>query len=276
MEPVTIAVICTVVFGAVTALSVFVRQLLLSRDKNLNDLAQQRALLQESTELENLRTQMGSNKRFDSHYQVLGANKEAIEYIDTKIQRILDKKMELIQRYAQMTLNESSAIIDGGQSPERKAVCDLLKNEIDHEIRFYEIELQELQAQRASIWDSRLDLQGYLIAHEESRNENLDKLYVGHTGLLEKIYMRHDRSTERFAEQTLEAGTRSFKDTLMAPIRFLQQYFKMSSNISPNKMADEKAARERVSDREKEINGTSKKLKGEDVSMEDLVTQLTP
>ncbi len=266
MEPVTIAVICTVVFGTVTALSVFVRQLLLSRDKNLNDLAQQRALLQESAELAKLRTQMGGNKRFDSHYQVLGANKEAIAYIDIKIQAILDKKMELIQRYAQMALKEASAIMDGGQSPERKAVCDLLKNEIDHEIRFYESELQALQAQRASIWSSHLDLQGCLIAHEEARNENLDKLYVGHTGLLEKIYLRHDRSTEHFAEQTLEASTRSFKETLMAPMRFLQQYFNASYHISPNQMAEEKIARERVADAEKEMNGMRKPLKGDDVS----------
>lgn len=275
MEPVTIAVICTVVFGTVTALSAFVLQLLLSRDKNLNDLAQQRALLQESTGLEKLRTQMESNKRFDSHYQVLGANKEAIEYIDQKIQTILDKKMELIQRYAQMTLQESSAIIDGGQSPKRKALCDLLKDEIDHEIKFYEVELQKLQAQRSSIWDARLDLQEHLVAHEDSRNESLDKIYVGHTGMLEKIYLRHDRSTERFAEKALEASTRSFKETLMAPIRFLQQYFNTASHISPDKMADEKAFRKKVDETEREING-SKKLISDDVSMDGLLAPLTP
>ncbi len=276
MEPVIIAVICTVVFGAVTALSVFIRQILLSRDKHLNDRAQQRALLHESSELEKLRTQMESNKRFDSHYQVLGANRESIEYIDQKIQGILDKKMELIQRYAQMTLKESSAIIDGGQSPERKGMCDLLKDEIDREIKFYEIELQKLQAHRASIWDSRLDLQDSLIAHEELRNENLDKLYVGHTGLLEKIYIRHDESTEHFAEQTLEAGTRSFKETLMAPIRFLKQYFKASGNVSPDKIADEKASRMRVGDAEEKINGSGKKVKDEDVKTDDLLAPLTP
>ena len=275
MEPVTIAVICTVVFGTVTALSVFILQLLLSRDKNLNDLAQQRALLQETGELEKLRVQMESNKRFDSHYQVLGANKEAIKYIDQKIQMILDKKMELIQRYAQMTVQESSAIIDSGQSPERKKLCDLLKDQIDHEIKFYEVELQKLQAQRSSIWDAHMDLQENLVAHEESRNENLDKIYSGHTGMLEKIYMRHDESTERFAEKTLHAKTRSFKETLMAPIRFLQQYFNSASNVSPEKMAEEKAAREKVSETEKDINGRSD-AKNDDVSMDSLLAPLTP
>jgi len=50
MEPVTIALICSAAFGAVVALSVFIRQLILSRDKNLNDKAQRRALTQEANE----------------------------------------------------------------------------------------------------------------------------------------------------------------------------------------------------------------------------------
>jgi len=84
MEPLTVAIIGTAIFGAVTALSVFVRQILLSRDKGLNDKAQERALSQETHELEKLRTQMGSNKRFDSHYHVLGANKDAIQYLGSE------------------------------------------------------------------------------------------------------------------------------------------------------------------------------------------------
>ena len=44
MEPVTIAIIGAVVFGVVVAVSAFVRQLILSRDKNLNDKAQNKAL----------------------------------------------------------------------------------------------------------------------------------------------------------------------------------------------------------------------------------------
>ncbi|CZR30312.1 Uncharacterised protein [Legionella pneumophila] len=65
MEPVTIALICAASFGAVVALSAFIRQLLLSRDKNLNDEAQRKAINQEAGELEKMREQMQSNKRFD-------------------------------------------------------------------------------------------------------------------------------------------------------------------------------------------------------------------
>ena len=82
MEPLTMAIIATATFGAVTALTVFVRQLLLSRDKSLNDKAHRRVLSQETRELEKIRSEMASSKRFDSHYQVLGANKDATQYLD--------------------------------------------------------------------------------------------------------------------------------------------------------------------------------------------------
>lgn len=96
MEPVSIALICTAALGAVVILAAFIRQILLSRDKQLNDMAQSRALTQEVMELEQIRTQMQNEKRFDSHYQVLGANKEAIRYIDNKIEEILNKKQSLL------------------------------------------------------------------------------------------------------------------------------------------------------------------------------------
>lgn len=274
MDPVTIAVICTVVFGAVTALSVFVRQLLLSRDKNLNDRAQQRALLQESRELEKLRIQMENSKRFNLHYEFLGVNKQEIEQIDQKIQSKLDKKMELIQRYAQMTLKESSAIIDSGQSLERKSMCDLLKNEIDNEIQFYDAELKQLQARRTAIWDANKDLQMSLTAHEQSRNEILDNIYQRHTGLLEKIYLRHEQNTQRFAEKTLEAGTKSFKESITAPIKFLKGYFKAARNISPEKMPEETLARTIIKDAEREINRRGE-LNLDDLGLEELFPQFT-
>ena len=74
-----------------------------------------------------MREQMQSNKRFDSHYKVLGANKDAIIYLDNKIEDTLHKKTQLIDRYAQVTIKESGAIVDGELSVERKAACDRLK-----------------------------------------------------------------------------------------------------------------------------------------------------
>ncbi|WP_133128249.1 hypothetical protein [Legionella nagasakiensis] len=253
MEPVTIAIIGTVVFGAVTALSIFVRQLLLSRDKMLNDKAQQRALAQETHELEKMRMQMENGRRFDSHYQVLGANKDAIQYLDQKIEEVLNKKLALIHRYSEMAAKQSSAIVEGETFADRKAICDRLRQEVDYEIEFYNKELEQLQARRASIWDSHADLQEYLLEQEKSRNRQLDGIYRRHTSVLEKIYIRHNENAEHVATTSIDAGTQSFK-LLTEPLQFLLQFFRLSSNITPQKAKDEAASRHDVEDAESDIN----------------------
>lgn len=258
MEPVTIALICAAAFGAVVALSVFIRQLVLSRDKNMNDEAQRRAISQEAGELEKMRDQMQSNKRFDSHYKVIGANKDAINYLDTKIEDILLKKSKLVERYSQISLKESGSIVDGEISTERKTACDRLKREIDDEIRFYDSELTQLQQRRASLWDTHSELQEYLLGQEKSRNESLDYVYKQHSGMLEKIYIRHTDNTEHIAKQTIEAGTSTFKMIILAPIQFLLQYFNISTGISFDKSKIEKAARDEVDKAEDDINDADK------------------
>jgi len=150
---------------------------------------------------------MQSNKRFDSHYRVLGSNKDAIVYLDNKIDDILNKKTQLIERYAQVTLKESGAIVEGEISTSRKEVCDRLKAEIDAEIQFYNTELNQLQhtelnqlqQRRTALWDTHTDLQEYLVGQEKSRNENLDFVYKQHSSLLEKIYLRHTDASEHIA-----------------------------------------------------------------------------
>lgn len=258
MEPLIIALICAAAFGTVVAISAFVRQLLLSRDKHLNDEAQRKALAQEAVELQIMREQMQSNKRFDSHYKVMGANKEAIFYLDTKIEDILKKKAILVDRYSQITLNESDSIIKGEISLERKLACDRLKQEIDEEMQFYDKELNQLQQRRTSLWETHKELENYLLLQEKARNESLDMIYKKHTGLLEKIYIRHAESSEHLAKQSIDAGTTSFKTMILAPIQFLLQYFNLSTGISITQAQIEKAARDNVNDVEKEVNDADK------------------
>ncbi|MDP1603297.1 MAG: hypothetical protein Q8M03_08535 [Legionella sp.] len=255
MEPVTIAIICAAVFGVAVTLAAFVRQLLLSRDKALNDKAQQNAIAKEAEELSKLRLEMSNNKRFDSHYQVLGANKDAIQYLDQKIEENFNKKSELIQRYALAAIKESSAIINGDQPPARKAICDKLKEEIDNEIKFYNKEIEQLQERRANLWDSHVEFQDYLLDQEKRRNEQLDVVYQKHTGMLEKIYQRHNDNTAKFAHSSLDASSQTFKSILLAPIQFLAAFFKISKGISPEVVQEEAQSREKVSDAEKDING---------------------
>lgn len=253
MEPVTMAVIGTVVFGAVAALSVFVRQMILSRDKHLNDIAQRRALAIETSELNKIREEMESSRRFDSHYQVLGENKDAIHYLDEKIDEILKKKLALIERYAQLAMKESSALIEGARLEERKRVFDLLSEEIERELACYDEELLQLQTRRGSIWDAHTDLQEYLLAQEKARSEKLDALYQYHSAILEKIYHRHSEQAAALAKETLEAGTQSF-NLLEAPFRILIQFFTVSTGVDPKRATDELASRRQVAELERSIN----------------------
>lgn len=254
MDPISIALICAASFGAVVALAAFIRMMMLSRDKKLNDEAQRTALDQETAQLEKMRQQMQSNKRFDSHYKVLGANKDAIIYLDTKIEDILHKKTQLIERYAQVSIKESGAIVGGELSAERKAACDRLKLEIDEEIKFYDSELQHLQQRRTTLWDTHTDLQEYLLDQEKARNENLDFIYKQHSGLLEKIYIRHIDQSEHIAKQSIDAGTSAFKLMAWAPIQFLLEYFNISTGIALNRSQMENEARDDVEKAEDDIN----------------------
>jgi hypothetical protein len=254
MEPVTIAIVSTAVFGVVTTISIFIRQLLLSRDKQLNDKAQARALDYETKELENMRKQMESTKRFDSHYKVLDSNKDDIQYLDQKIETLLEKKLQLINRYSVAAIKESQALIGGDSSAERKAICDRLRVEIDREIAFYDEQLKELQTRRSSFWDTHKELQEYLIEQERTRNEKLDEIYLRHTVLLEKIYVRHSTNTENVAVRSIDAGTSAF-NFITAPLQMLLGYFNVTANLSPARVIDEIAGRREVGDIERDLNG---------------------
>ncbi|KTD22441.1 hypothetical protein [Legionella londiniensis] len=253
METIAIALICTAVFGGIVALSVFIRQLLLSRDKLLNDQAQERALSQESMVLEKLRREMEDNKRFSSHHKLLGENRDAIQYLDQKIEELLNKKLALIKRYGEATLKTSAAIISGQEYRDRKEICDLLKNEIDNELKIYDAELEKLQTRRASLWDSNSELQKYLLDQEKFRNAKMDSLYHRHSSLLEKIFLRHMDNTEHVATKTLEESTKTYS-LLTEPIRFLLQFFKLSTGADPGKASEERDSRDEVSDVERDIN----------------------
>ncbi|OGV40039.1 MAG: hypothetical protein A3F46_10285 [Legionellales bacterium RIFCSPHIGHO2_12_FULL_42_9] len=246
MEPTTMALVCVSVFGVIGILAAFIRQLLLSREKRLNDAALQRALQQETHELENIRQEMLSYKRYDTHYQVLGVNKESIEHIDQQIEKILQKKTEIIHRYAEAALRESSAIVAGELGADRKLICDKLKEEIDNELKVYDNELDHLQKRRASLWDTHKELLHDIDAEEKSRNEHLDALYDHHSSLLEKVFLRHTENSEVVATKAIEASTSTFRSALMAPIYFLMSLFKISTNIDPEQAKEELADRNAI------------------------------
>lgn len=254
MEPVSIGIICAVVFGTVVALAAFIRHLLLSRDKHLNDEAQERALAQEASTLERMRAEMENRKRFESHYQALGANKEAIQYLDQKIEETIKKKAALIDRYAQVVQKESGTIISLGSSSDRKLIIDKIKDEIDSELRFYDKDLDNLQKRRSALWDTHADLEHYLVEQEKSRNDHLDNIYQAHTAVLEKVYLRHNQNSEHFGMETVRSGTEAFKAIILAPVQFLLSYFSLSTGISTDKVKEELKMRDKVANIESDIN----------------------
>ncbi len=249
-----LAVVGALVFGGIAALTVFIRQLLLSRDRKLNDEAQRKALADESHELEKIRVEMESRKRFNAHYEMLGVNKEAIQYIDQKLEDTLSKKAALVQRYSEMMLREAKAFIGTDDLIERKSMCLLIKEEMDRDIKFYDSELLALQARRAAMWDAQQDLQDTLIYHEQTHNSNLDKLYESHTSMLEKVYMRQSESADKYAKQNLDAGSDSYKEIFMGPIEALVRCFKPANNASSDKIAEETVRRKKVRAMERNLN----------------------
>lgn len=254
MEPVSIALICAVAFGGVMALSSFVRQLFISRDKELNDKAQHRALLVEAAALEKMRLQMDGRKRFDLHYQLLGSNKDAISYIDNQIQEILNNKSKLIERHNKMTVEESSSTICNGSDCDRKRICDHLKDEIDKKIDVYNTELYKLQKRREQLWDTNSELLKGVLEQEHKHNDVLDKIYRKQTGILEKLFIRNSEESESVAKESIQAGNIAFKQILMAPLLFLTQYFNPLKSASPDQAMKEQQSREDVSKMEDEIN----------------------
>ena len=211
---------------------------------------------------------MQNNQRFDNHYQMLGTNKEAIKYIDTQIDEVLHKKAAIIERYAQVSVKESGTIINSGEiSSDRKGACDRLRDEIDKEILSYDEELKQLQIRRAALWDAHADFQKNILAQEKSRNSNLDNVYKQHSALLEKVYLRHIDDTEAVALKSIDAGTLSFKDLMMAPIQFLTQVFgggisTLLPGVSIVHTHIERSARKNVEMAEQDINnGAPEKVK---------------
>ncbi len=226
MEPVSIALICAASLGTVVVIIAFIRQLLISRDKKLNDQAQNRALSQEANKLQELRTQMQSGKRFEAHYMVLGANKDAILFIDKEIDSILSKKMELVDQYSKFILKESTEIISSSQIlVERKEILDKLRAEMDAKMKFYDTELVQFQERRGKLWDANLDFEKHLLEVERSRNVNVDEVYKQHSAILEKVFIRHIDDMDNVTTKGIEAATMTFKEMLMVPIQFLMQFF---------------------------------------------------
>lgn len=264
MEPATITVISLVIFGVASLFAAFIRQLILSRDKKLNEISQLRALHLETIELKKIRLEMANYKRLDGHYSMLGNNRETIRYIDNHINDIFNRKMILIKKYSEHALEESSALISGEKSGDKLARYNHLREEMAKQISFYDKEIEMYQARRAHLWDADEKYQKFLLEEERSRNQRLDDFYQRHANLLTKIYLRHNDNAASLTKYNLHAGTKTFKSAFMAPINFITGLFEKLPNISLEKSQKEKDSREDVSKMEDDINEENNDEKNQD------------
>ncbi len=254
MEVMAIGLICAAAFGAVVALSVFLRHLLLSRDKQLNDKAQHSALSQEADELKKIRQEMQQRKRMTAHYQLLSENKYAIQHLDDKIDELTQKKADLVTRWADMTIDASRKMIDYGSNTHQKNKYDKVKQGIDNALNNYDQEILQLQKRRDALLTTHQEIGMYLLEQDKKANDNLDALYEKHTLLLEKMFIRHNENSEHMATMSIDAGTNAFAMILKAPIQFLLTYFKLGSGFNLDKLKKEKKSREEVAEEEDRIN----------------------
>lgn len=257
MDPVTIAIVCIATFGVAMGLAAFIRGMLLSRDKKLNDAAQTRALNQEAVELEKMRNQMANAGRFGMHYKLLEENKEQIEILNLKIDNLIQKKADLIQRYANSVRKESLALINNEEQCAGKSVCDALIKETDNELAIYNREIEELHQQRIKLREDHSNLQHQLLAEEKSRNERLDQLYQQHTTVLEKVYIRHNENSENITKESINATTQTFKDLFTIPLQYIINFFSGSIAINPQQLAKESVERQAILNMENKLNDLS-------------------
>ncbi|MFT4059877.1 MAG: hypothetical protein QM652_10040 [Legionella sp.] len=263
MVPMVVALICAAVFGSVMVITAFLRQIMLSRDKRLNEEAHIRALKQQSDELARIRIEMHDTQRLQVHYQLFGKHDKKIESINKDIADLFREKEALMQRYSEEFIDvikqNREILVQSEASNERKELFDKLRHAINPDFTFYDKQIDLLQQQRLALLKNNKKYENSLLAQEKARNAHLDEIYRVHSNTLEKIYLSYIKADERVTVETIKAGTIYFKDLLMAPIHFLTQVFRggiaaVVPNISVVQTRVEHISRTEVEKVERELN----------------------
>jgi hypothetical protein len=253
MEVSTIAIVCAPAFGVVAMLSTFIGQVLLSRDKALNEKAQKKALNQELFGLEKLRKEIGGLKGLDADSEDSGV-KGDVQELDANIKAIFKKKSALVERYAEMVAKESNAVICKEQSLENQEMCKRFKNEIDKELSFYQQELQQLQMQRDAEGNVHSPLRHNRLEQEKQVLSHLQVVYERHVGLLEKVYLRHDHIEADTAAKFLETRVIRFNPLTWGSVTALKQCFKASKEVDKFGVRNESMRRQEIADAQDWLN----------------------
>ncbi|MDF1677333.1 MAG: hypothetical protein P1U32_01400 [Legionellaceae bacterium] len=255
MDMYLIMFFCVISIALIGGVGTLLWQSRLSRDKQLNQKAQLRALDKESKGLRELRQQQSKERCFQAHYAVLGDTKAEIQAVNQKIDVLFEKKLVLIQSYEKLVHEASSYMILGFEFFSSKKTPKILTEHFEQILETYEKELSTLQTHRAGLWDMRADFQKHLLDEEKVRNDHLDNLYHEHTALLEKVYLGQLESTDAVNKASIEAGTQSLQSSIFYPLQFLTSFFSSTKKTDVlKKVVSENQRREMVSEVEKGVN----------------------
>ncbi len=103
----------------------------LSRDMLLNHRAQQLALQQEIERLEKLEYDL--TQLFEQVFEL----PDPVMTLDEKINTLFNNLLILINAYAKMTKKEAQMVVQGEFSIESRHFCDIVKQEMDVELRVF-------------------------------------------------------------------------------------------------------------------------------------------
>lgn len=247
MEPITIVLLTAAAITGIVALSAFIRQLFINRNQKIMEESQRRALAMEAKQLSKIRNEMREESTPNLHYQLLGENKEAIRYIDNRIDGLMQRKLDLIDKYTQ-TVSKKAALIQADEMTETDMKsCQQLKSVVDDQLQAIDGQITQLREQRKQLWTDRKDLHEKVMEKEEKRQVRMNTVYKSHTSALEKLYAKHNEIRQSHTSEVLQSGNMTFKSILMAPIRFLQAvFFPSTLNIDEQQAARESEARQHV------------------------------
>lgn len=223
MDIYLLILLCSVSIAIIGGIGAFIWQLILSRDKQLNETAQLSALEKEGSALESIREQVANTRRYDAHYQVLRDNHKAIRYIDKKIDAIIKQKAEYLKQYGAMVQEETAVIAQHPGWVDRIQQIDGFRTGVNVQIRQLDQELQLLQRRRSELWGESHELQTELIQEETHKNQTLDGLYSQHTDLLEKFYLGHASRVDTANQASIDAGTNALRYSLFAPVEAISR-----------------------------------------------------
>ncbi len=232
MEIFTTLIICTAIFGMASIAAAFIHQLLVSRDKDLYDKAQLRAIRQEAGELTQLREQMKQrNCSGDIRCKILQQQSEDVAHLDARIAHVFRCKEKIIQKYANLAIQPVLELAEKDALPpiaEPASLQDAIKKDLNS----LDAELLSLQQQRRHIWQSETGLQHDLVSEENAHNHRLDDLYDKHSTLIEKAYASQADVSGTLAAMNMRSSSEIFSNIIRNPLQVLKTFLFQRSRES--------------------------------------------